>query len=163
MTKYLTPKVRGCPGPAARGMGGLIQECEPPDLCREGTRLVAAVGLQRSRILGLPQRAHMPGRAKAGDRGQASAGVSERPVRWGRARGWSAGKGVATAVLAEAMSSEHVRMQSIRKRFLECAEGREAARPHLRNTPSWLKEERQRHPHPQGPGGPGTHVFLPPT
>lgn len=108
MTKYLTPKVRGCPDPTAGGMGGLIQEWGPPDLCQESTWLVAAIGLHRSRILSLPQRKHMPGRAKAGDRGQASGGISERPVRWGRSRGWSAGKGVATAVLAEAMSFEHV-------------------------------------------------------
>lgn len=55
------------------------------------------------------------------------------------------------------------RMQSILKWVLECAEGREATRPHLRSTPSWLKEERQRHPYPWDPGGPGTDVVFPPT
>lgn len=54
------------------------------------------------------------------------------------------------------------RMQSILKWVLECAEGREATRPHLRSTPSRPKEERQRHPHPRGPGGPGTDVVFPP-
>lgn len=33
MTKYLTPKVRGRPHPTAGGLGGLIQEYGPPDLC----------------------------------------------------------------------------------------------------------------------------------
>lgn len=50
----------------------------------------------------------MPGRAKAGAPGQASRGGSERSLWWGRSEGDREGKGVAEAVLAEAMSVEHV-------------------------------------------------------
>lgn len=104
MTKYLTPKVRGCPDPTAGGTGGLIQECGPPDVCQESTWLAGGCHwppkIQSSQPAPESTRA---GRAEAGNRGQASGGVSERPVRWGRARGWSAGNGV-----AEETSFEHV-------------------------------------------------------
>ena len=48
MTKYLTPKVRGCPNPTAGGVGGLIQEYGPPGLCQASGEHPArdAIGLQ---------------------------------------------------------------------------------------------------------------------
>ena len=48
MTKYLTPKVRGCPNPTAGGVGGLIQEYGPPGLCQASGEHPTrdAIGLQ---------------------------------------------------------------------------------------------------------------------
>ena len=48
MTKYLTPKVRGCPNPTAGAVGSLIQEYGPPGLCQASGEHPArgAIGLQ---------------------------------------------------------------------------------------------------------------------
>lgn len=69
MTKYLTPKVRGCLHPTTEGMGGLLKECGP-HICarprgeRQGFWLVAAVGLQGPRILTFPWRVPKSGGAR---------------------------------------------------------------------------------------------------